>query len=274
MKRLVLLLALVAVALRPGAARPAACSPLNCAPSQFTVGGGGLLAVRGSVESPVRVLDLRTGATRWRLPAGIVSGRHARPPGRAPRHLVRRRPWNAFARRDHSRPHGAFGLVGLSQGGEWAVLQRTQKRSTTLRCCSRPTRRARSSSTEHVVVRRAPRRQALPDQAAQERLPGAALRSRREHDRCRDRSRTRTARRRSGAFRSRGPRRRTAGCCSRSTSAVTAARWCTSSTSLTRPRAASTCPATGTSAPRPRMPCPCRRTAGRCGLSARATAGS
>ena len=129
MKRLVLLLGLVAVA-APGAARPAACSPLNCAPSQFTVGGGGLLAVRGSVDSPVRVLDLRTGATRWRLPAGIVSGDT----------LVHRDgrlvTWYDVAHGTRLRDailaaHGAFGLVGVSQGGEWAVLQRTQRRSST-----------------------------------------------------------------------------------------------------------------------------------------------
>ena len=134
MKRLVLLLALVAV-VAPGAARPAACSPLNCAPSQFTVGGGGLLAVRGSVGAPVRVLDLRTGATRWRLPAGIVSGDT----------LVHRDgrlvTWYDVAHGTRLRDatlavRGAFGLVGLSQGGEWAVLQRTQKRSTTFELLS------------------------------------------------------------------------------------------------------------------------------------------
>jgi WD40 repeat protein len=129
MRRLVLLLAIAAV-LGPGSARSAGCSPLNCAPSQFTVDGGTLLAVRGSADGTVRVLDLRTGATRWRLPGGIVAGDT----------LVHRDgrlvTWFDVARGTRLRDatleaHGAFGLVGLSQGGEWAVLQRVQTRSTT-----------------------------------------------------------------------------------------------------------------------------------------------
>jgi hypothetical protein len=128
-KRLLPLLVMV-VAVVPGAARPAGCSPLSCAPSQFTVAGGALLAVRGSIDDPVRVLDLRTGATRWRLPQGIVSGET----------LVHRDgrlvTWFDVARGTRLRDatleaHGAYGLVGLSERGEWAVLQRTQTRSTT-----------------------------------------------------------------------------------------------------------------------------------------------
>lgn len=129
MKRLVLLLAIV-IALLPGAARSAGCSPLNCAPSQFTVAGGALLAVRGSIDDPVRVLDLTTGATRWRLPQGIAVGDT----------LVHRDgrlvTWFDVAHGTRLRDAtleapGAFSLVGLSQRGEWAVLQRTQTRSTT-----------------------------------------------------------------------------------------------------------------------------------------------
>lgn len=142
MKRLVPLLAIVA-ALVPGAARSAGCSPLSCAPSQFTVAGGALLAVRGSIGAPVRVLDLTTGATRWRLPQGIAAGDT----------LVHRDgrlvTWFDIAHGTRLRnatleAHGAFGLVGLSQGGEWAVLQRTQTRSTTFVLLS-PT-------TSHTVV--------------------------------------------------------------------------------------------------------------------------
>jgi len=72
-KRL-LLIAVVLAALVPADARGGACSPLNCSPSQFTLAHGTLLGVRAGVDRPVRVIDLRTGATRWRLPAGIVTG--------------------------------------------------------------------------------------------------------------------------------------------------------------------------------------------------------
>ena len=74
MKRLVLA-ALLLAALVPASSRAGACSPLNCSPSQFALGNGSLLGVRGAVNSPVRVLDLRTGKTLWRLPGGIVAGR-------------------------------------------------------------------------------------------------------------------------------------------------------------------------------------------------------
>ena len=176
MKRLRALLAIVA-ALVPGAARSAGCSPLSCAPSQFTVAGGALLAVRGSIGAPVRVLDLTTGATRWRLPQGIAAGDT----------LVHRDgrlvTWFDIAHGTRLRnatleAHGAFGLVGLSQGGEWAVLQRTQTRSTTFVLLS-PT-------TSHTVVLagntwsfdalRGDKLYLI--EGLQERLRGAALRSR------------------------------------------------------------------------------------------------
>jgi hypothetical protein len=129
MKRLVLVL-IAAAALVPAAARSAACSPLNCASSQFTVGGGSLLAVRGAVDKPVRVLDLQTGALRWRLPAGIAAG-------------------NALVHQDgrslvwYDAAHGTrvrqldlatpgFHLVGVSQSGATAVLQRTGRSTTFL----------------------------------------------------------------------------------------------------------------------------------------------
>ncbi len=74
MKRLLLVLAAAALLLLPGAARAAACSPLNCAPSQFTLSHGMLIGYRASVGSPVSVVDLRTGESKFSLPAGLVFG--------------------------------------------------------------------------------------------------------------------------------------------------------------------------------------------------------
>jgi hypothetical protein len=128
MKRLVLV-ALLLAALVPGASRAGACSPLNCSPSQFALGGS-LLGMRTAVYSPLRVLDLRTGKTLWRLPNGIVSG-HT---------LVHKDgallTW--YDARLGVRVHdavlqarGNFALVGASQDGRSAVVARTQGRSTT-----------------------------------------------------------------------------------------------------------------------------------------------
>ena len=72
MKRLLLVL-VAATLLLPGAAHAAACSPLNCAPSQFTLAHGTLLAYRHSALGPVRVVDLRSGATRFTLPGGFIA---------------------------------------------------------------------------------------------------------------------------------------------------------------------------------------------------------
>lgn len=129
MKRLLLVLA-AAAALMPAAARSAACSPLNCASSQFTVGGGTLLAVRGAVDKPVRVVDLQTGKVRWRLPAGISAGNLlVHQSGRA---VV----WYDAARgarvEQATVPAAGFRLAGVSQSGATAVLQRTSRDTTLL----------------------------------------------------------------------------------------------------------------------------------------------
>jgi hypothetical protein len=129
MTRLALVLAVVTVLL-PGAARASACSPLDCAPSQFTLDKGRLLAVRTTVQSPLRVVDLATGTTKWRLPAGVTQSDA----------LVHRDAnlltWYDTATGARTgdatlEQKGAFALVGLSQGGTRAVLARTQRRSTT-----------------------------------------------------------------------------------------------------------------------------------------------
>jgi hypothetical protein len=129
MTRFAVLLALVVLCV-PANAPAAFCSPLNCAPSEFVLANGSLLAMRGNVYQPLRVIDLRTGATRWRLPAGVVQGRT----------LVARNgsllTWYDIAsgKRVADAPlqlHGTFSLVGASQDGTRAVLARTQHRSTT-----------------------------------------------------------------------------------------------------------------------------------------------
>jgi hypothetical protein len=139
MARLVVAAALLG-ALLPGVARGGACSPLDCSPSQFTLAHGTLLALRLSTDRPVRVVDLRSGATRWRLPPGIVSG-HT---------LVHQDgallTWYDLATGARLRDallqqHGTFQLVGASQDGRTAVLARTEHRSTTFALVSDARRR-------------------------------------------------------------------------------------------------------------------------------------
>jgi hypothetical protein len=129
MKRLILVAVLLA-AFVPAASRAGACSPLDCSPSQFTLARGSMLAVRNGVDKPLRVIDLRTGTTRWRLPAGVVSGNV----------LVHQAgsllTWYSLTTGARLRDvvvqqHGTFQLVGVAQNGRQAVLSRTQQRSTT-----------------------------------------------------------------------------------------------------------------------------------------------
>src|SRR5581483_8063122 len=93
-------------------------------------------AVRPMVDKPLRVIDLTTGKTLWRLPPGIVQGDT----------LVhqdgRRVTWYDAATGQRTggavlEQHGAFVLVGLSQRATRAVLARTQKRATTFVLLSR-----------------------------------------------------------------------------------------------------------------------------------------
>jgi hypothetical protein len=111
-------------------ARGAACSPLDCSASQFAFAGGSLLGVRGNVHMPLRVIDLRSGATRWRLPPGVVGG-----------HVLVHQDGRLLTWFDAAtgvrlgdavlQAHGTFALTGSSQDGRTAVLARTQQRSTT-----------------------------------------------------------------------------------------------------------------------------------------------
>lgn len=110
----------------------AACSAalLACAPAQTSLAHGTLLAVRPEVGGLLRVVDLRTGKTRWRLPPGPLGG-----------HLVVHRDGPLLTWFDADtgarigdavlQTHGDFTLVGVSQNGRVAVLARTELRSTT-----------------------------------------------------------------------------------------------------------------------------------------------
>jgi hypothetical protein len=107
-----------------------AAALLACGPGQQTAAHGRLLVVRPSVDGPLRVVDLRTGRTRWRLPEGVLAGRFV---------VHRDGPlltWfdvetGARAADAVLQVHGAFELVGASQDGRTAVLAQTETRSTT-----------------------------------------------------------------------------------------------------------------------------------------------
>jgi hypothetical protein len=129
MKMLALVPLLAAALLLPGATRAAACSPLDCAPSQFSLDHGRLLATRSATTAPVRVLDLRTGATVRRLPAGVVQGRVlvSRAHGLLTWHdLVTGR-----VRKTVRVDVPQTSLVGVSQDGSRAVLSRYDLHGTT-----------------------------------------------------------------------------------------------------------------------------------------------
>src|SRR4051812_415692 len=125
-----LAIALLGCALLAGSGRGAGCSPLDCASSQFSFAHGSLLGVRGNTHMPLRVIDLSTGETRWRLPAGLVAG-----------HVLVHQDGRLLTWFDAAtgarladavlQVHGTFALTGASQDGREAVLARTQQRSTT-----------------------------------------------------------------------------------------------------------------------------------------------
>ncbi|MFL5927311.1 MAG: hypothetical protein ACJ77E_10285, partial [Gaiellaceae bacterium] len=122
--------ALLACALLAGSGRAAGCSPLDCWVGQFGFAHGSLLGVRGNSQMPLRVIDLRTGETRWRLPPGVVAG-----------HLLVHQDDRLLTWFDAAtgarladavlQVHGTFVLTGASQDGRVAILARTQQRSTT-----------------------------------------------------------------------------------------------------------------------------------------------
>jgi hypothetical protein len=116
----------------------AACAAfvLACQPGQTPLAHGTLLAFRPTIDGPLRVIDLRAGATRWRLPPGLLAG-----------HLLIHRDGSLLTWFDADtgarvadavlQAYGTFALVGASQDGRQAVLARTERRSTTFAVVSR-----------------------------------------------------------------------------------------------------------------------------------------
>jgi hypothetical protein len=129
MKRFAFVLVAAAVLL-PSAAHAAACSPLTCAASQFSLAGGTMLGFRTSVGSPVRVVDLRTGATKWVLPAGVTAGDllvHQQA-----RTLVWYDASGGTRLRAVALAAKGYRLAGVSQDGTRAVVTRVSNGATSL----------------------------------------------------------------------------------------------------------------------------------------------
>ncbi|MFL5953559.1 MAG: hypothetical protein ACJ76I_05575 [Gaiellaceae bacterium] len=142
MKRLVLVAAILVGAVVTGAAPGAGCTPLDCAPSGVTIRTDLLVARPAGIQSAVDVVDLRTGAVKWHLPAGILTG-----------HMLvqsasHRLTWHDAATGAELRttPFGGNGfLVGTSQDGTRAVMAFVEKKRTTFTVVS-------SSGAQTVVL--------------------------------------------------------------------------------------------------------------------------
>jgi hypothetical protein len=134
--KLFALCALVVSACVPNATG-AGCSPISCGSSQVALAHGNLLGIRAFGSSgPLRVVDLRTGRTRWHLQPGLLGGKL----------LVHQDgtllTWfdattGARVGDTVAQTRGNFVLTGVSQDGTRAVLSRTQRRSTTFAIVSR-----------------------------------------------------------------------------------------------------------------------------------------
>jgi hypothetical protein len=133
MKRLALVLAAVALT-APTAAHAAACSPLNCAASQFTLAHGTLMGFRAAAGKPVNVVDLRTGKTKFTLPAGVEARNvlvHLE--GQA----VEWYDLTTGAKTQSIDVGMEYTLDGVSQDGSRAVLQQSDKGGTTFLVASK-----------------------------------------------------------------------------------------------------------------------------------------
>lgn len=120
MTRLLLVL-VAAVLLLPGAARSAACSPLNCGASQFSLAGGTMMGYRAQATASIKVVDLRTGMTRWTMHGGFEAGDVVAHMGAGGQIVWTDATTNTVVRRA-ANPQ-LFQLVGVSQTGARAVLQ-------------------------------------------------------------------------------------------------------------------------------------------------------
>ena len=246
MKRLLLVLAAVALLLLPGAARAAVCSPLNCAASQFTVGNGALIAYRHSALGPVSVTSLRTGKVLHRVPGGFSGG-------------------NVLVHQQAGKSLQWFDLRSGAARGSGASVEDSARRGL----AGRHARGRLPSGPDGATTRR--RREPLRDATRSSFPAGNGTSTRCSATTCSSSGICRAAGTRfdssiwrpassrpkpmkdpheSGTIWGR-PFSRLASpdgrCCSRCTSRRTAPRWCTSSTSRRRRRAASTCPGPATS---------------------------
>jgi hypothetical protein len=130
-KRLALVGSLVLAALLPAAAPAAGCSPLNCASSGTAIGNDLLLVRPTGVGGPVQIVDLQAGTVARDLPAGVLAGRT----------LIEQSSLRTLTWRDAATGEvtgkatiaapGEFSLVGSSQDGKRAVLQRGEKGDAT-----------------------------------------------------------------------------------------------------------------------------------------------
>jgi hypothetical protein len=131
MKRLALVLVLAAAALLPAAAPAAGCRPLDCAPSGTSLGRGLLAARPSGATGGVTVVDLRTGAVRWTLPAGVLTGSTLVHQDHYALSWYDALTGKQSASATFSAATMPF-LVGTSQDGRRAVLQFMSKRQTNL----------------------------------------------------------------------------------------------------------------------------------------------
>jgi hypothetical protein len=119
----------------------AGCSPADCGTTQVTLAHGSLLGIRlFGMSGPLRVIDLRSGTTRWRLPSGLLGGNlHVHKDAT----LLTWFDATTGARVGDTilQARGNFFLAGVSQDGTRAVVARTQRRSTTFVIASRTAQR-------------------------------------------------------------------------------------------------------------------------------------
>jgi hypothetical protein len=125
MRRL-LLTGLVAVAAAlPGSAPGAACSPLDCAASGASIGNGLLAARPNGFRGAAQIVDLRSGAVKWRLPSGILAG-HTLVEQSASHEVTWHDAYTGQTTGKATFPGTSdmFSLAGLSGDGKRAVLMR------------------------------------------------------------------------------------------------------------------------------------------------------
>jgi hypothetical protein len=131
-RRFALIGSLFLATILPAAAPAAGCSPLNCAPSGTHLDGDLLLVRPTGTGGPVQIVDLRAGAVARNLPAGVLA---------AGRTMIEQSSLRTLTWRDATTGEvtgkatiaapGEFSLVGASQDGKRAVLQKSVKGDST-----------------------------------------------------------------------------------------------------------------------------------------------